>query len=50
MSAVEEIRPLAPSGASVIERAWPIMGLVFALVANAAWIGFLGYWIGRLMF
>ena len=50
MSALEEVRPPAPSGHSVSQHAWPIVGLVFALVTNAAWIGFFGYWVGRLMF
>jgi hypothetical protein len=49
MSAVEQVGPPA-SGRSVMVRAWPIMGLVLALVANALWIGFLGYWVARLMF
>ena len=47
MSALEQLPP-APSGHSVSQHAWPIVGLVFAL-SNAAWIGFLGYWVGRLM-
>jgi hypothetical protein len=30
---------------SVIARALPLLGLCAAIVVNAVWIGFLGYWI-----
>ena len=30
---------------SVVARVLPLLGLCAAIVVNAAWIGFLGYWI-----
>jgi hypothetical protein len=39
-------------GASIgarVRDALPLVGVVFALIANAAWIGFLGYTIFRLI-
>jgi hypothetical protein len=30
-------------------RILPLLGLCAAIVLNAAWIGFLGYWIFRLV-
>ena len=35
--------------AGVIARVLPLLGLCAAVVVNAAWIGFLGYWIFRLV-
>ena len=34
---------------SVIARVLPLLGLCAALIVNAAWIGFLGYWIVKLV-
>ena len=34
---------------SVIARVIPLLGLGAALIVNAAWIAFLGYWIFRLV-
>ena len=34
---------------SVIARVLPLLGLCAAITVNAAWIGFLGYWIFRLL-
>jgi hypothetical protein len=34
---------------SVVARVLPLLGLCAAVVVNAAWIGFLGYWIFRLV-
>ena len=34
---------------SVIARVLPLLGLCAAIIVNAAWIGFLGYWIFRLV-
>jgi hypothetical protein len=34
---------------SVIARVLPLSGLCAAIIVNAAWIGFLGYWIFRLV-
>ena len=34
---------------SAIARALPLLGLCAAIILNAAWIGFLGYWIFRLV-
>ena len=34
---------------SAIARVLPLLGLCAAIFVNAAWIGFLGYWIFRLM-
>ena len=34
---------------SAIARVLPLLGLCAALIVNAAWIGFLGYWIFRLV-
>jgi hypothetical protein len=28
---------------------WPVAGIGLALIVNAAWIGFLGYWIWSLI-
>ena len=49
MSAAEQVTPPASNSRSLIERAWPLAGLGLALVTNAVWIGFLGYWVGRLV-
>jgi hypothetical protein len=34
---------------SLFARILPLFGLCAAIVLNAAWIGFLGYWIFRLV-
>jgi hypothetical protein len=34
---------------SVVASAIPLLGLGAAVIVNAAWIGFLGYWIFRLV-
>ena len=34
---------------SAIARVLPLLGLCAAIILNAAWIGFLGYWIFRLV-
>ena len=34
---------------SVTASVLPLLGLCAAVIVNAAWIGFLGYWIFRLM-
>jgi hypothetical protein len=34
---------------SVIARVLPLLGLGVAVIVNAAWIAFLGYWIFRLV-
>ena len=34
---------------SVVSRVLPLFGLCAAIIVNAAWIGFLGYWIFRLV-
>ena len=49
MSAAEQVTPPASNSRSLIERAWPLAGLGLALVTNAVWIGFLEYWVGRLV-
>jgi hypothetical protein len=28
---------------------WPVAGLILAIIVNAAWVGFLGYWLLKLM-
>jgi hypothetical protein len=43
---VTETKAASPS---VIARVLPSLGLCAAIVVNAAWIGFLGYWIFRLV-
>ena len=43
-------RPPPSRSRSLLDRAWPLAGLGLALVTNAVWIGFLGYWVGRLVF
>jgi hypothetical protein len=48
MSAAKQVTPSASR--SLIDRAWPLAGLGFALVTNAVWIGLLGYWLGRFVF
>ena len=34
---------------SFISRVLPLLGLCAAIIVNAAWIGFLGYWFFRLV-
>jgi hypothetical protein len=34
---------------SLISRVLPPLGLCAAIILNAAWIGFLGYWIVKLV-
>ena len=34
---------------SLLRRAWPSMAIAVALIANAIWIGLLGYAVGKLL-
>lgn len=50
--AVSEIAALSKQSTQVVTRmrtALPLAGIVLALLVNAAWIAFLGYWLLRLI-
>jgi hypothetical protein len=52
MSTVETAAPPAESSLSIRDRvsgALPIAGIGLALIVNAAWVGFLGYCIVKLI-
>jgi hypothetical protein len=47
----EQTRP-KPMGSAVLtllHRLWPLTSVGIALLANAIWIGFLGYWLFKLL-
>jgi hypothetical protein len=42
-------RPLIPEPISRFHRIWPLAGLAAAMMANLAWMGFLGYGFFKLV-
>ena len=42
--------PSLPRQISLFRRIWPVAGLGFAVIATAAWSGFVGYELFRLVF
>lgn len=45
------LRPRLSGGATrtLLNRAWPLVGVGIALIANAIWIGILGYGLAELL-
>ena len=42
--------PALPPQILLFHRIWPVAGLGFAVIATAAWSGFVGYELFRLVF
>jgi len=41
-------KPLSSAALTLLRRVWPLTCVGIALIANAIWIGFLGYWLAKL--
>jgi hypothetical protein len=41
-------KPLSSAALTLLRRVWPLTCVGIALVANAIWVGFLGYWLAKL--
>ena len=48
--AIALVAPATSHPISLFHRIWPVAGLGFAVIATAAWSGFLGYELFRLVF
>jgi hypothetical protein len=42
-------KPMGSAALALLHRLWPLTSVGIALLANAIWIGFLGYWLIKLL-